>query len=134
MNALKTNNAGSAASATLSVFVVDDEPMLLELVAVILEPLGYVIRTFHNPTAALEALKSAAAHPALLITDYAMPSMNGMDLIAASRRIEPRQKTLLVSGTVGSEVYHHAADKPDGFLAKPFQAKQLVDAVKTLLC
>ena len=38
-----------------------------------------------------------------------------------------------VSGTVGPEVFHNAPVKPDRFLAKPYQAKQLVDAVRSML-
>src|SRR5579863_9564609 len=82
------------------VYVVDDEAMLLELAAVILEPLGYEILTFRDPEAALEAFARARQRPALLITDYAMHSMNGMDLIQECRRLEPGQKVLLLSGTV----------------------------------
>src|ERR1043166_7400169 len=54
------------------IFVVDDEPMLLELAAVILEPLGYHVKTFRDPQSAVEAYNSARPHPALIITDYAM--------------------------------------------------------------
>ena len=74
------------------VYVVDDEAMLLELAAVILEPLGYEIATFRDPAVALEAYARARPRPALLITDYAMHSMNGMDLIQGCRRLEPGQK------------------------------------------
>jgi FixJ family two-component response regulator len=34
---------------------------------------------------------------------------------------------------VEEDIYHNAAMKPDRFLAKPYQAKQLIDAVETLL-
>ena len=61
------------------------------------------------------------------------PTENGMDLIQACRRINPRQKIILVSGTVDETIYHHAEQKPDGFLAKPYQAKQLADLVREVL-
>lgn len=115
------------------VYVVDDEAMLLELAAVILEPLGYEVATFRDPDQALEAFTRAQRRPDLLITDYAMHSMNGMDLIKGCRRLEPYQKVLLLSGTVGPEIYHQAADKPDRFLAKPYHARQLIDLVKAML-
>jgi two-component system cell cycle sensor histidine kinase/response regulator CckA len=115
------------------IYVVDDEAMLLELATVILEPLGYEISTFRDPATALAAFGQANPRPNLVITDYAMHRMNGMDLIHECRRIEPNQKILLLSGTVGTEVFHHAACKPDQFLAKPYHARQLVDLVKTML-
>ncbi len=115
------------------VYVVDDEAMLLELATVILEPLGYEIATFRDPEAALEAFTRAKPRPVLLITDYAMHNMNGMDLIQECRRLEPAQKILLLSGTVGPEIFQQAPARPDRFLAKPYHARQLVDLVRGML-
>jgi CheY-like chemotaxis protein len=132
-----TGPKASGSSPTLKpkpvVYVVDDEAMLLELATVILEPLGYQIRTFRDPEAALAAFARAEPRPDLLITDYAMHSMNGMELIQKCRRIEPKQKILLLSGTVGMEVFNQSPSKPDQFLAKPYQAYQLVDLVRGML-
>jgi|SRR5579862_4332515 len=115
------------------VYVVDDEPMLLELATVILEPLGHQICTFRDPESALAAFARAQPRPDLLITDYAMHSMNGMELIEECRRLEPNQKILLISGTVGVEIYHGKSCKPDEFLAKPYHARQLIDLVTAML-
>lgn len=115
------------------VYVVDDEPMLLELASVILEPLGYQVVTFRDPEAALEAFTHGRPRPDLLITDYAMHHLNGMELIQECRRIEPSQKILLLSGTVGPEIFHQASCQPNRFLAKPYQAGQLVDLVRAVL-
>jgi len=62
-----------------------------------------------------------------------MHAMNGMDLIKACRQIQPHQKILLISGTVGEDIYRNSTEKPDQFLAKPYHSKQLVDAVEALL-
>jgi CheY-like chemotaxis protein len=115
------------------VYVVDDEPMLLELATVILEPQGYNIKTFRDPEMAFFTFRDAKPRPALLITDYAMHSMNGMQLIEKFRGLEPRQKILLVSGTVGEDIFKDAQARPDKFLAKPYQAEQLTNSVKSLL-
>ena len=115
------------------IYVVDDEPMLLEMANVVLEPLGYQLRTFRDPEAALNTFISARPRPLLVVTDYAMHRLNGMDLIAGCRRAEPKQKFLMVSGTVGPDIYRTASQKPDGFLAKPYHAKLLIGAVKALL-
>jgi len=130
MNESKASNSKPAKAL---IYVVDDEPMLLELAAVILEPLGYAIKTFRHPGKAVEAFTSAQPLPALIITDYAMHSMTGMDLIRACRAVQPRQKILMVSGTVGEDIYHDSPCKPDRFLAKPYHAKQLTSIVESLL-
>jgi CheY-like chemotaxis protein len=115
------------------VFAVDDEPMLLELVALVLQPLGFRVRMFRDPGAALRAFEAARPRPDLIVTDYAMHTMNGMDLIRTCRQIEPRQRILMVSGTVDETIYRDLPDKPDRFLAKPYSAHQLAAAVRGTL-
>ena len=58
----------------------------------ILEPAGYTIETFRAPESALGAFQAADPPPALLITDYAMHAMNGLELAEACRRIRPQQR------------------------------------------
>jgi CheY-like chemotaxis protein len=133
MNEPKSKSPASRPTGGALIYVVDDEPMLLELASVILEPLGYTIETFRSAESALRAFIATQPPPALIITDYAMHEMTGLDLVEACRQIRPRQKTLLVSGTVGEDIFHYARVKPDRFLAKPYEAKQLIDALEALL-
>ena len=122
-----------ATTAKPVIFVVDDEAMLLELASVILEPLGYEIRTFRDPETALRSFRAAQPRPALVITDYAMHQMNGMQLIEACRRVEPPQRILMISGTVGPEIYKNSSVRPDRFLGKPYEARQLIETVRAML-
>jgi CheY-like chemotaxis protein len=133
MSSVKANHRNNGKEDRPLIFVVDDEPMLLELATVILEPLGYALKTFRDPDSAIRNFAGSDPAPILIITDYAMHTMNGMDLIHECRRIKPRQKIILVSGTVSQDVYRHSAIKPDLFLAKPYHAKQLVNAVESVL-
>lgn len=126
MNANRSKNASQS-----TVFVVDDEPMLLELAEAILKPLGYAVRTFRDPELALKEFP--AAHPDVVITDYAMGRMNGMDLIRECRRLNPRQKMILLSGTVDEHVFADAPVKPDQFLTKPYQIHELAEHVRSLI-
>jgi two-component system, cell cycle sensor histidine kinase and response regulator CckA len=133
MNESKTDAAHPEAGQKALIYVVDDEPLLLELASAILKPQGYRIEVYRDPESALESFASARPQPELIITDYAMHSMNGLDLLNACRRIQPRQKVLLLSGSVDEDVYCRVANKPDRFLAKPYEAKQLVAMVEGLL-
>jgi CheY-like chemotaxis protein len=126
MNAAKSKNADQP-----TVFVVDDEPMLLELAEAILKPLGYKVRTFRDPELALKEFP--AARPDVVITDYAMGRMSGMDLIRECRRLNPRQKMILLSGTVDEHVFAEAPVKPDQFLTKPYQIQDLAERVRSLI-
>jgi len=120
----------SRAGSAVTIFVVDDEPMLLDLALAILNPLGYDVRTFRDPQLALAEFP--AAKPAVLVTDYAMGAMNGLDLIHDCRRVRPQQKILLVSGTVDENIFADADSKPDAFLAKPYQVREFIYMLKTL--
>ena len=113
------------------VFVVDDEPMLLELAEAILKPLGCVVRTFRDPELALKEFP--AARPALIVTDYAMGRMSGMDLVRECRRANPAQKIILLSGTVDEQVFADAPMKPNRFISKPYQIKDFSECVQSLL-
>jgi two-component system cell cycle sensor histidine kinase/response regulator CckA len=133
MSSGKASSARNGKHDKPLIFVVDDEPMLLELATVILQPLGFALKTFRDPNLAIETFAAANPTPALIITDYAMHTKNGLDLIHECRRLKPKQKIILVSGTVSQDVYRDSPVKPDLFLAKPYHAKQLVDAVESVL-
>jgi CheY-like chemotaxis protein len=125
------NAPGSAVTKPAKVFVVDDEPLLLELAALTLEPLGYEVRTFTDPESALREF--TLARPDLVVTDYAMGRMSGMDLIRECRRIHPGQKIILISGTVDEYVFADARVRPDRFISKPYQLSDFSNCIKEIL-
>jgi len=114
-----------------TIFVVDDEPMLLDLAEAILRPLGFEVRTYRDPELALKEFPEE--QPVVVITDYAMGRMSGMDLIRECRRLNPQQKMILVSGTVDEHVFSDAPVKPDQFITKPYQVKDFADRVRALI-
>lgn len=114
-----------------TIFVVDDEVLLLDLAEAILTPLGCKVQKFSDPEQALKEFPKAA--PVVVITDYAMGRMNGMDLIRECRRLNPQQKTVLISGTVDGEVFANAAVKPDEFVTKPYDVSKLVTLIRKMI-
>ena len=113
------------------IFVVDDEPMLLDLATTILQPLGFNVRTFRDPKKALA--EYPAAKPVVVVTDYAMGEMNGLDLVRECKRINPGQKIMLLSGTVDEDIYAGAQIKPDCFLAKPYLIRDFIESIQALV-
>jgi DNA-binding NtrC family response regulator len=113
--------------------VVDDEQMLLDLAEMILEPTGFQVCLFSDPQKALKEYIAAQSPPDVLVTDYAMGRMNGLDLIRECKRLHPRQKTILLSGTVDEGIYAHSEVRADHFLAKPYQIGKLVEVIRSLL-
>lgn len=130
-NPIESTNGQSADNLPL-IFAVDDEPMLLELATMIIEPLGFRVETFRDPVSAVRAFSLANPLPELILTDFSMHQMNGLDLIRDCRRIHPQQKILMVSGTVSENIYKDSPHKPDAFLAKPYQATTLARFIAEL--
>ncbi|MDA1272435.1 MAG: response regulator [Verrucomicrobia bacterium] len=117
-------------SATL--LVVDDEPIMRDIEVQALAREGYQVLSAAGPA---EALRLAAVTSTidLLLTDYSMPEVNGVELVRRFRRVHPKTPVLMVSGSM--EMLNGAAANLERFetLAKPFTAKELVQKVRTLL-
>ena len=131
---MKTSNAAglNPASAGL-VFVVDDNPMLVEFASAVLESAGYEVVQFSDPKEALRAIREANPKPAVLVTDYEMGEMNGLQLIRSSREIHPSLKTLLLSGTVDASIMLAREANVHRFLGKPYEAAELQKSVAELM-
>ncbi|WP_368565226.1 EAL domain-containing protein [Pseudoxanthomonas sp. UTMC 1351] len=83
--------------STLRALVVDDDPLMTELIAVLLRDSGFEqIDVACDGQAALEYLSRCAAH--LLICDLNMPRMDGIQLMSRIAALEQRPAIILVSG------------------------------------
>lgn len=115
------------------VYVVDDEPLLAQIIEAILQQEGFAVKTFFDPVAALEAFRQEQAKPAVLVTDFVMQPFNGLELLGRCRALCPELRSIVVSGNVGAETLLRHEEKPDAFLAKPFLPDKLVSEVLALL-
>lgn len=116
----------------LRILVVDDELSNAEVLALILHEEGFLVTVAGDGRQALERIEQAA--PDLLITDYMMPGMSGVELARAVRQL-PRHRNLpvlLMSGAAASTLSAHAQHF-DAFLRKPFDIEALLKAVQSLL-
>ena len=113
-------------------YVVDDEPMLLDLNESVLQSMGFEVRRFRAAELAYEAYRRELIPPAIIVTDFSMHKMSGLDLIEACRTIRPGQKFLLVSGTVNASVFTDSPSKPDHFMPKPYAMEQFSAVVQNL--
>lgn len=123
----------SEAESNILIYVVDDESMIGEVVEVILKLKGFQPKFFTDPERALDALTASNPKPNLLLTDFLMTPINGMELIERCKRIHPELKTILYSGNVGEDIMKYYSVKPDGFMSKPFLPKTLISTVSSVL-
>jgi len=100
------------------ILIVDDEYFLAKMLADILEDEGYEVEMASNGKVALKAARDKK--PALIITDFMMPAMTGLELAEAVRADRGISDTpiILVSGAQGAiarkrpELFHAVFDKP----------------------
>jgi len=123
----------AASKPSLLIYVVDDEPMVGDVVQAILNMGGYRSTCFQDPLQALQSLAEASPKPDLLLTDFQMPRMTGRELIQRCKEILPDLKTILYSGNVQEETVSLYKIKPDRFLRKPFTPKTLIDLVNSVV-
>ncbi len=101
-----------------TVIVVDDEEVLLHMIAALIEECGHRVMTATNGKEALELLSSEAEPPALVISDVMMPQFNGTDLTLALKD-DPRFRDVpvVLMSAAGRPPNSHTAD---AFIHKPF--------------
>lgn len=115
------------------IFVVDDETMVGEVVEAILNLEGFEARFFSDPQKALDAFQDSERKPDLLLSDFVMTPMNGMELIMRCKAESPDLRTILYSGNVGEDIVRQYNVKPNAFLTKPFLPKTLIRLVQQVL-
>ena len=115
------------------IYVVDDEVMIGDVVQILLRIDGFKPRYFQDPEAAWQALLEEDVQPALLLTDFVMGPINGMQLIERCKDRGMDFKTILYSGNPGEEILQHYDFRPDAFLRKPFLPRALLGLVRSTL-
>jgi PAS domain S-box-containing protein len=99
----------------LSILLVDDDPLVLENAAAMLEDLGHSVMGARSGEEALTLFKGASSLD-LVITDHAMPGMTGLELAATLAARQPRLPIIVASGyaeiSVGGELAFPKLSKP----------------------
>jgi CheY-like chemotaxis protein len=117
---------------TETILLVDDDEAVLSFVKETLEVNGYKVIATPNPMSGLDAYQKMHSEIALVITDVVMPLIDGRELMKQITDIDPSARFLTVSGY--SRYAERADDvKPDIFLQKPFEARDLLSAVRRII-
>lgn len=115
-------------------FVVDDEEVIATTLALILRGSGFEAVAFTEPLKALVAAETCC--PDFLITDVAMPGLNGIDLAVQFKAIHPQCRVLLFSGAISSgPLLNSARAKGHDFqiLAKPVHPNELLSMLTQMV-
>jgi len=119
---------------SLTLLIADDDPGIRLAVSRFLESLGYCCLTAGDGAQALEMIHRYQPH--LLITDIAMPNMNGYELVRQVRQHPSLRLLPVVYLTARTEVEERIRAYRTGgdvYLAKPFDLNELAAVVRNLL-
>jgi signal transduction histidine kinase/CheY-like chemotaxis protein len=118
--------------APAHVLVIDDETMMCAALSAMLRANGYQVVTAQSGKEAAEQLRGQ--HFEVAITDLVMPEMDGIQIIAALKELDPDLEVIVLTGHAGVEsaaaaIRHGACD----YLLKPITMPQLCAAVARAL-
>jgi diguanylate cyclase (GGDEF)-like protein/PAS domain S-box-containing protein len=120
----------SAANAGRTLLLVDDETPLLSALKREFRGLDYVVQT---ATCGAEALRILAASPAqVILSDYRMPGMTGVEFLAEARRLYPDTVRMVLSGYADIEAITNAVNLGHifKFINKPWASEHLREVVR----
>ena len=115
------------------ILVVDDESTILKMMEIVLANAGYSVVVATSGREGLE-LYGTGADFELVITDFKMPGMTGIELESEILKRDPSAKVLLISDFGGIDTALEALNKGAmDFLRKPFTPECLRDAVRSVI-
>jgi CheY-like chemotaxis protein len=116
------------------ILVIDDEPALVKLAEQHLQRLGYRVEGYTHPAEALMAFREDPQRFDLVITDYSMPQLSGLEVAQQLLRLRPDVVIALVSGYMqAADIEQARALGVKEVILKPFTMRDLSPIVQQLL-
>jgi DNA-binding NtrC family response regulator len=113
----------------LEILVLDDEPIVCTRIKPSLEKAGYQVEIMTDSVRALDRIREKRFD--ILITDYRMSKVTGLDLLNLQKQIWPDTKVIIISGYATLEVARKALQSGVyDFMAKPFRLYELKEVVE----
>ena len=116
-----------------TLLVVDDEQDILDVMRDSLESQGYKVFATSDSNVAMDLYRRIFHEVALVISDIAMPGIDGKELIRQIKGVNPDVKILAVSGYSRYVAGNDEIKEIDGFLQKPFESYYLLSVVRRIL-
>ncbi len=118
----------------VKILVVDDEPMIRDLLKEMLESIGYEVHAVSSGQAALDYYSAYGDQVDIVLLDVMMPGMSGVDAFRRLKEMDPGIKAILASGYVESSQLDQAVrDGIKGFIPKPFALSELNRKIESIM-
>ncbi len=111
------------------VLCIDDEPAIVKVTLLRLERLGYVVTGASDARLALANFKAAPDAVDILLTDYRMPGLMGIDLVLAFRAVRPELPIVLTSGLIEDDAARRLDELGVQIVPKPASTEALAEAL-----
>jgi two-component system cell cycle sensor histidine kinase/response regulator CckA len=116
------------------ILIVDDEESIRLFSQRLLRSAGFEVHLARDGEHAMELLVSGLCRPNLVLTDYHMPNMTGIDLIRRAAALQPELKFVLVSGYLDDEMRRTVENELHArILNKPYHLREAVDLMIELI-
>ena len=119
---------------TETILLVDDDEVVRDLAATVLDNFGYQVITAGNGKEALDIYMNQSGKIALVILDLIMPEMDGRQCLNELLRIDPKTKVIIASGhSVNGKVEEIFLSRAKAFVEKPYDIRNLLKNVRDVL-
>jgi CheY-like chemotaxis protein len=116
------------------VLLIDDDASVLKISTLMLKRMGYTVTAYDNPLAALDAVRNDPTAFQIVITDYNMPVMPGLEIAAAVRDLCPDLPVVVISGYVDDQLRTGAARTGVAeLISKPFTVREFSAKIERVL-
>jgi two-component system cell cycle sensor histidine kinase/response regulator CckA len=116
-----------------TILLVDDEPVVLDVGALMVKKLGYNVLQASNGMEASQIFRDNVDDICLVILDMILPDESGLDTCKKLKEIKSDVKVLHTSGLGRTQNGDGLECDSDGFLQKPFRIEELSSTLKDLL-
>ena len=130
---LRNSKTGSEKLASLHILLIDDDASVLRSIKFLLERCGYVVSDYTDQEVALDALRLDSSRFDLILIDYNMPGMSGIEVARAARMIRSGLPVAITSGYIDKELRSLAdAAGVQELIPKPCSGDALIAIVERL--
>ena len=134
MTSMTSTTSTTSTISTIKALVVDDDPLILELLQLVLELEGYTVVTASDGEQALRQWDTE--QPDLVLLDIGLPGMDGYEVCRRLRQRDPLHTSaimMLTARVSEADELRGLSVGADDYMTKPFDCRQLPDRLRAVL-